>query len=55
MLYNVPSRRRHVLDWLKAMTFRRRPGAVTDLRELGSYLRADIGVTDANYPFRRRP
>lgn len=52
MLYQVPKSPRHnILGWLKHVIRPAHP--VADVRELSSYLRADIGASDGSYPFRQ--
>jgi len=54
MLYSAPqSTSARVLGWVRRALHRRPPHPVTDIRELNPHLRADIGASDFNAPFRR--
>ncbi|OEO29477.1 hypothetical protein VW23_026015 [Devosia insulae DS-56] len=52
MLYQAPkSRAARLFGWVKHAIIPRRAHPVADIRELSSYLRADIGAADQDYPF----
>lgn len=52
MLYQAPkTRAARLLNWMKHVILPRRAHPVADVRELSSYLRADIGAADTDYPF----
>jgi len=54
MLYQTPkSSAARLFGWMKHVVLPRRAHPVADIRELSSYLRADIGAADQDYPFHR--
>lgn len=52
MLYQAPkSRAARLFGWMKHTLLPRRTHPIADIRELSTYLRADIGADDGDYPF----